>query len=245
MNYSYDSKYDQEYFEKYNKTLMKGDKPLYYRLWIRNIHRHKSKGRLLDAGCGQGYFLDYANKYYETYGIDVSFYGIKQAKHISPTSCFQIGAVNNLGYQHQFFDIITGFDILEHLDDPNEALREFHRVLKQDGILALTVPNIDSIGKTWKKNEWFGYRDKTHQNLLTNEEWIAILNRNGFNIMDIFYDGLWDSPYFLKIPRSFQHIFFKIPFSLMFWLDLKFSRKYGENLCIIACKNVGVHQNEL
>jgi len=79
-------------------------------------------------------------------------------------------------------------------------------------------------------------KDKTHISLLSNEEWLAMIRKNNFDVLDIFYDGLWDTPYLKYIPRIFQDFSIKF-FSLgLFLLGMKFSRKYGENICIIASR---------
>ena len=135
---------------------------------------------------------------------------------------------------NETFDVITCFDVLEHLKDPESAIKECRRVLKLKGIFVVRIPNINSLGCKWKKNEWFAYKDKTHISLFSNEEWVALFERNNFKILDIFYDGLWDTPYLKYVPRIFQEIFIKFPSLGLFLSGMKFSRKYGENLCMIA-----------
>lgn len=229
-------KFDKDYFENYDQTLTKGEKPLYNRFWVRYLRKIRSQGRILDVGCGRGFFLKYAEKYYETFGMDISKYGIDQARHISPRSTFQIGTVYKFGYKDRVFDIVSSFDLLEHIERPAYVLQEYNRVLKIDGILVISVPNIHSIGKKWKKDKWFGYKDKTHQTLLSNNQWLDILEKNGFEIKDRFYDGLWDSPYWDGLPARLQHLVFKIPVTFLFWLGYKFPQKFGENICIVAVK---------
>jgi SAM-dependent methyltransferase len=219
---------------------MRGQKPLYNRFWIRYLRKVISKGRILDTGCGRGFFLKYAEKHYETFGIDISKYGIYRAKIITPKSDLQIGLVHNLGYKNDVFDIITSYDLLEHLKTPTIALGEYNRVLKTGGILVISVPNIHSIGKKWKKDKWFGYRDETHQTILSNQQWMNSLEKNGFDIKDTFYDGLWDSPYWDRLPAPLQHLVFKWPVTLLFWLGFKFPKKFGENICIVAVKKTEV-----
>lgn len=75
--------------------------------------------------------------------------------------------------------------------------------------------------------------------LLSNEEWIEIVERNDFKIVDKFYDGLWDSPYFPGVPAFIQHLVFKIPFTLLFPLGLKLPAKLGENPVIVGMQVTG------
>ena len=234
MKREYDERYFKETVED-KRVILKERRPL-WRRWVKIIREYKASGKLLDVGCGLGFFLAYAEKYYDAHGIDISEYAIRKAKQRTQTAKLSVGDVMNLDYGNDYFDIITCFDVLEHLPNPRLALQEFYRVLKKGGILIIRVPNTESIGAKWKKEEWFGHRDKTHVSLLSNEEWINLLKDTNFKILEIFYDGLWDTPYFNHIPMFLQDIFIKFPSLVLFLLGVKYSKKYGENLCIIATK---------
>jgi len=228
--------YDKKYFEKTAEDaglLLKKQRPLWSR-WVKTIRKYKASGKLLDVGCGTGFFLAYAERYYDVHGIDISEYALKEARQRARKAKLSVGDATNLHYENDYFDIVTCFDLLEHLPNPGLALQEFRRILRDGGILIIRVPNIESIGAKWKKEEWFGHRDKTHVSLLSNEEWMDLLKENEFEILEVFYDGLWDTPYFNHIPRFLQDIFIKFPSLVLFLLGVKYSKKYGENLCIIA-----------
>lgn len=227
--------YDKNYFEKTAEDtgiILKERRPL-WRRWVKIIQKYKASGKLLDVGCGEGFFLAYAGRYYDAHGIDISEYAIREAKYRANQVTISLGDATNLDYKNESFDIVTCFDLLEHLPDPQLAIQEFYRVLKNNGIVIIRVPNTDSIGARLKKEEWFGHRDKTHISLLSNEEWIDLLKTNGFEILEVFYDGLWDTPYFKGIPKVLQDLFIKFPSLILFWLGVKFSKRWGENLCII------------
>lgn len=236
-----DDRYGENWFERessYSKSILKGKKPLYHRFWVRYLRRHKGKGKLLDIGCGKGFFLEYAERFFEAYGVDVSTYAVEKAAQRlrSPKLCIQ--DATRLGFKSGYFDVVTYFDILEHLEEPELAVKECSRVLKEGGIVVISVPNIRSYGLGWKKSKWHGYREASHVSLLSNEEWIELLETNNFKVVDKFYDGLWDSPYFPLVPAFIQHLFFKIAFTVLFpllgTLDIKLPRKWGEGVIFIA-----------
>lgn len=232
------SKYDEKYFRKTRSdvgVLFPKIRPL-WRRWIKIIRKYKHSGKLLDAGCGEGYFLEYAEKHYETYGIDASEYCIKEAKQRTNRTKLYVGGITHLDYDDEYFDVVTCLDVLEHLDNPGTVIQEFYRVLKVGGVFVIRVPNIHSIGAKWKKDKWFGYRDNTHVSLLSNKEWFEVVRESNFKILDTFYDGLWDTPYFRGAPKIVQDVFIKYPSLTLFWLGKKFSRRYGENSCVIAKK---------
>ncbi len=100
-------------------------------------------GKLLDVGMGTGNFLAAAEKRgYEGYGIDFdrdaieaakSFFGLK---NVFPADIN--GAINKFG--KGFFDAVTMFEVLEHLEKPAEFVEKIKILLKKDGWLALSVP---------------------------------------------------------------------------------------------------------
>jgi len=230
--------YDKRYFEKTAEDaglILKERRPL-WRRWVKIIHKYKASGKLLDVGCGPGFFLAYAERYYDVHGIDISEYAIRKAKQRINQVKLSVGDATDLDYKNDYFDIVTCFDLLEHLPNPALALQEFRRILKNGGVLIIRVPNTSSLGARRKKEEWFGHRDKTHASLLSNEEWMELLKDNSFEIMEVFYDGLWDTPYFKRVPKILQDIIIKLPLLTLFWLGIKFSKKIGENLCMMACK---------
>ncbi len=233
-----DQIYTNEYFDRtYGSTVLKGSHPFQYDYWIRYLHQKKPVGRLIDVGCGLGFFIDKATKYYFCHGIDASEYAITAAKKRNNNASLSVGDANSLNFGSDFFDIITCFDVLEHLKSPEIALGEFNRTLKNGGILLVSVPNTESIGLKWKGKEWFGYRDSTHQSLLSPGEWQNLIERKGFEITDIRYDGLWDIPYITRIPKSLQYITFTIPSMFLFWLGVRFPKKWGENVLFVGKKS--------
>jgi ubiquinone/menaquinone biosynthesis C-methylase UbiE len=63
-----------------------------------------------------------------------------------------------LPYQDNAFDIVTATEVIEHLDDFREILREIYRVLKPEGICVLSTPNILNLNSRLR-NLWFGFAD--------------------------------------------------------------------------------------
>jgi len=121
---------------------------------IVNISRYKKKGHLLDVGCSLGSFLSEAQKKeWIVEGIEPSSWCIKKAKELFNINIRQ-GTYKDLNKFGRKFDVITLWDVLEHLDDPLEALVKCREVLKDDGILVFSTVDIGSfyakiMGKKW------------------------------------------------------------------------------------------------
>jgi len=106
--------------------------------------------KVLDAGCGDGYYLKLLLNLYpdlEIYGIDIDTKALNVAyknlaeelnsKKLSITK----KSINELGFEDNFFDACFSTEVLEHVPDDLDALKEVKRVLKPGGIYIFTVPN--------------------------------------------------------------------------------------------------------
>jgi 2-polyprenyl-3-methyl-5-hydroxy-6-metoxy-1,4-benzoquinol methylase len=119
----------------------KGEMYKIFRDRARPISAFKKDGRILDVGCGDGYFLKYMkDNGWETYGVEPGEVASKYAKDVLKVNVFN-GELKEASYPNKYFDVITLFEVLEHLHDPSANLSEIGRVLKEDGLLITTVPN--------------------------------------------------------------------------------------------------------
>lgn len=110
----------------------------------------KDGGLLLDAGCSSGFLLLSYIKEKEgrkAVGIDIGSghlkNAFKQAKNLAVerNTYFLVGDLEDLPFKNNSFDTIICSEVLEHLLEPDRAIREFERVLKSEGILIVTTPN--------------------------------------------------------------------------------------------------------
>jgi len=107
--------------------------------WIaRNI---QNQSKVLDAGCGTGLLsLELEDKGCEIHGIDVSKVAIEKAKKHVPDGKFVQGFLEKLPYGDKEFDAVCCSQTLEHLRDPALVLKEMYRVLRDGGLMLVTMP---------------------------------------------------------------------------------------------------------
>jgi methionine biosynthesis protein MetW len=104
----------------------------------------KIKNRILDIGCGDGSFIIKFKKHCETFGVDISQNAINMAKEAGINAYQADVSSERLPFQDEYLDIIYMGDVIEHLTNPDFAIKEVARVLKPDGFLVLSTPNLAS-----------------------------------------------------------------------------------------------------
>ena len=155
---------------------------------------------ILDAGCGDGFYLHLLSelgKFHLT-GIDFDKNALNSAKkNLAKIKGIKIlyGSVMELPFKDSSFDKVILTEVAEHLPDDLKGLKEIHRVLKQGGILVLTVPNHNypflwdpvnkvleaSTGRHIKSGFWAGLWNQ-HIRLYYPKEIILKVKRAGFKI---------------------------------------------------------------
>lgn len=103
----------------------------------------KVNNKVLDIGCSTGVFMEMAERQgWMAYGVDVNKEHIENNRtKFDVRVSVQQG--DTLDFQDAFFDVVTLFDVIEHLPHPLPFLAEVKRVLKPDGVLILSTPNVD------------------------------------------------------------------------------------------------------
>jgi len=95
--------------------------------------------RILDVGCGTGANLLMLSEYGEAEGVDISEDALAFCRERGLDKV-RLGAGEHLPYDDGTFDLVTAFDVVEHMDDDLAGLREMRRVLRPGGRVLLFVP---------------------------------------------------------------------------------------------------------
>jgi len=132
---------NEPFLEKWARFFRYKQSDQYLKPYLKN----KGKVKLLDVGCGQDIlFLKYLQKTFPFLSKKINYYGLdplvknkkilKQAKIINYK-------YENLKFKKPYFDIITMFAVLEHVDDPAQMIADMLVLLKKNGVLLLTTPS--------------------------------------------------------------------------------------------------------
>ena len=143
------------------------------------IKKYKSGTTLLDIGCGEGFFLFNASKAgYTTKGIEISQ---DAAEYAGREFGLDVEAkpFEELQFPDNYFDVVTLWQVLEHVPYPLIVLKEVHRILKPEGLLATSTPDIESILAKILRRKWWNLR-RLHINQFTVKTLTDMLKRAGF-----------------------------------------------------------------
>lgn len=156
------------------------------------IKKFKKRGRILDIGCSTGFFLDVAKKNgWETFGIEISKDLAELAKKRYGLNVF-IGTLDEINFASNFFDAVTMWDVIEHVENPMRTLCVVNRILKNDGIVIISTPNIDGLFPklSYKVsnviNFWPHPEPPYHLFQFSKETVKKLLNQAGFKVLEIY-----------------------------------------------------------
>ncbi len=123
---------------------------------LRQILKQKNYGELLDIGCGPAFFLDEAKKSgFKVTGIDLSAWAKKYAKDNFDINVTQ-GTLQSAHFPDRHFDVVVMNDVIEHVESPKVVLSEIRRILKNDGVIYISTPDIESVLSRYLRAKWWG-----------------------------------------------------------------------------------------
>ena len=107
----------------------------------RQIVALKPNGRLLDIGCGFGFFpAEMIRRGFEAFGLEVSAVGCQHAAETLGVQVYR-GLLEEQSFSPHSFDVVTAFYVIEHVTDPRVFLQQVRRLLKPDGLVFLRWPH--------------------------------------------------------------------------------------------------------
>ncbi len=157
----------------------------YFANKLDDLQQQRTEGRLLDVGCGAGFFLDAARaRGYDVAGVDLSAVPTAYARDQLRLDV-TMGSLYDYRAPSDAFDLITIFQTIEH--DPNPAAlgAELFRIMAPGGTLMVTTPAADGFVARVMGKRWFGYRNVEHVTFFTRRSLQHALEAAGFEIISL------------------------------------------------------------
>lgn len=157
---------------------------------LRRLEQFVQPGKLLDVGCAAGFFLDEAHKHgWQVQGVDVSNFVVQYARERFGYDVRQ-GSLLDQDYPTGDYDLVTLWDVIEHVPDPKAYIAEIATLLKPGGILSLATPDIESIPARLTGTRWVGYKlSEEHVYYFSQQTLSRLLESAGFEIVRVQHVG--------------------------------------------------------
>jgi SAM-dependent methyltransferase len=157
--------------------------------------------RILDVGCGMGPLLDVlSSKGFEVFGLEIGKKSWEFANRRHPNHVFQ-GFLCDTPFHDDFFDLITMYDVIEHMQDPIGAMHQARRLLKPGGWVYLLTPNIFSINSRLFGQHWYQYKPNEHLFYFSPTSLDLLLRRCRFDEVTIQAAGVYTDLARISHPR--------------------------------------------
>lgn len=176
---------------------------------INSITKNK-KGRILDYGCGTGYFLKtMKDNGWKTYGIEPN----DDARKIASSKSKVEENIEDLKLKNKKFDVITLWHVLEHIHNLNETMKVLKTILKEKGKIVIAVPNIESYEQSVFEEQWAAYDVPRHLYHFSQDTMNTLILKHGLKIkkihpmkLDSYYISLLSNKYKFDKNKFIQSI---------------------------------------
>ena len=116
-------------------------------------------GRLLEVGCGDGWFLEAAQaRGYDVRGAEISTHAVAEANRRLGAARVSAGALEDVVLEEATFDVVVCADVVEHIRWPIPFLKRLFAALKPGGAAFIVTPALDSLSSRVLRRHWMEYK---------------------------------------------------------------------------------------
>jgi SAM-dependent methyltransferase len=153
--------------------------------YLRDFERILGKtGRLLDIGAATGYFMKIAEERgWKAHGVEISDYAAEKGR--SRGLDIETGTIHGTALEKKSFDLVTMWDVIEHVPDPILDIGKACSLLRPGGLLAINTPDSGSWFAKFRGSRWHLLVPPEHIFYFNRESLRMILDKSGLEVIEV------------------------------------------------------------
>lgn len=156
---------------------------------------YRQTNNILDVGCGSGFFLELAKKRgWNVFGIEFSDSLVRICKEKNIT--MHSGILQNCTFSNESFDVITSFEVIEHVNHPDTDVSVIYKLLRKKGVAYVTTPNFNSLSRYLLKSKYNVIEYPEHLVYFTTKTLNFLFKKNTFKKLSVKTSGFSITRYF-------------------------------------------------
>lgn len=175
---TYDETYSQGYITKADKKLKR------CRRWVAQMRRrYVSTGRWLDVGCSAGFVVKAASAAgFDAHGVEVEPAAVAYGRDTLDLKNLRCGYLEDQAYDTGSFDVISLYDVIEHVPDLNRIIAELHRILALNGVVEIRTPNVAHWKTPRDLSTWKEVKPSEHLYYFSARTLTELFKNHGFRV---------------------------------------------------------------
>lgn len=207
---------------------------------LQNFENLTSGRALFDIGAATGFFLDLARaRNWQTAGVELSEFAATEARRRG-----HLVVTGNLLKQNSptsQYDLVTMWDVFEHIDRPDDYIKKVHQLLKPGGYVAINTPDASSWWARLMGKRWHLMIPPEHLFYYSPKNLRQVLEQNGFRVIKFKKIGKrFSLPYFFKTGYEWQKLsLWRVLwhyFDTSFWRNVALPFNLRDNVFVLAQK---------
>ncbi|MEW6558556.1 MAG: methyltransferase domain-containing protein [Elusimicrobiota bacterium] len=241
---------ETEIIEKYSKLTHRRGLGKEFNYKVLSLVGDLTGKKVIDVGCGYGELLEEIDAHYKCslYGVDIIDIRLAELLKKLPGRIIikNSDIQSNIPFPNDYFDIVFLLETLEHLKNPDKCIEEIKRIVKEDGLIVLTIPNATGyfpfylmgsfIPTRWLRGKLLPYEhpsntDQPIDTCYNYKEIVNIITRNNLKIEKV--EG-WRYFRYLQTLPLVRNIY-KIIYPLIVWIMSKIkAERFAYNLIFLC-----------
>lgn len=175
---TYDEGYSDAYIRKAEKKLRR------CRGWVRRMQRRfAAGGRWLDVGCSAGFVVRAAaDAGFDAHGVELEPAAVNYGRNRLGLSTLRCGTLEAQDYPDASFDVISMYDVIEHVPDLNRLVGELRRLLRAGGVVEIRTPNVAHWRNPADLSTWKEVKPSEHLYYFDRHTLARLFRHHGFEL---------------------------------------------------------------